>query len=344
MMKKIKTRIWGVKAVFIPVFLLILPFQQIFSQDENSLDAGNFTFYFTTKIIEDGSLLAAGVNWEYKGDFNGKIAFTREKTDHMEDWFWNLPDALLSYNNVSYDFYIYPLEYKFLDKPAIKMYLSGGALFSYAEQIQKGYFDDPILREYGYEHLNILKGDYQVWMLGPAVDAGLIYRGSDWIKAAISVNSIPVFIRWQDTECSLLPLVVNPPLFNHSYSGSGTPGLGFTIDSTVSLFKTGTLIQQKKLEASDWKIWISVTGNYIKYKHEMVAAEQSGSDTLYYWVSNKEYIINKSLSAEAALLIPVAGIHLQLGGGLIFKTVESGGSNENSTKKFVNITGKILKF
>jgi hypothetical protein len=53
----------------------------------------------------------------------------------------------------------------------------------------------------------------------------------------------------------------------------------------------------------------------------------------------------QSFKIEGALLIPVGGMHLQIGGGRIFDAMNvDSGSVIRREKNYLNISGKILNF
>ena len=52
--------------------------------ERKTITIGAFSFFITTKIIEDGSILDIGLDWEYTGRFGGGIEFNRTKIGYKK--------------------------------------------------------------------------------------------------------------------------------------------------------------------------------------------------------------------------------------------------------------------
>ena len=135
---------------------------------------------------------------------------------------------------------------------------------------------------------------------------------------------------------------------NNPYSGSqsdtGGLNLHFDLSGIISFPAFFSRKAGQPLRPSDWKLWFSAFFYLWKFPNETVQPYYTAADG-WHWKTTKADMLSLSFTIEGALLIPIGGIHLQLGGGRIFNSAYLDSNPAGSEGvNFINISGRMLKF
>jgi len=316
-----------------------------FGQDSKTYDfsLGRFSFSLSTMIMDDGSILDGGIGMVYTGSFSGELRARQTKTEKNEE-FEGVDDSLNAVNQVIYEVFLLPFEYAPLLTPRIKLWFGIGGYYSDEALKEKGFFNMPELVALGKEQVNSYTNDFSLRVLGPVIDAGFSYRGSDWFKASLSVGIVPVFGTWAKQNVSIVPLL-DPGKADYSQKHWGSPYLYADLSGIISIPDFRVLARKEGLSPSGWKLWFSLVYDYSRLRYEILDFIFDENTSDWSWYTPEREVVTQSFKIEGALLIPLGAMHLQIGGGRIFDsmTVDSG-SLLRSGKNYLNISGKILKF
>ena len=74
------------------------------------------------------------------------------------------------------------------------------------------------------------------------------------------------------------------------------------------------------MQPSNWKIWYSFSYGYYRLEHEYAYFIQDNVGSLFHWFTGDAVVKGNNFTMEGALLIPVAGMYVQIGGGQIYST------------------------
>lgn len=303
---------------------------------------GRFSFYITSKIIEKETDWASGLGWDYNNRLSGEIKLERS-ISNATGLHWELKDSLSVFENETYEVYFIPLRYDFFRAPSYRLWGGIGGYYHDETADYRGFFDYPDLAQWDAQTLNSFKSNITYRLLGPHLDFGFTYRGSDWFKIAVSGGVIPVFGIWINHEISCSPLMAN-----NSYEGSqvniGGPNFYADLNGIISLPGIFSKKKGQPVRPSDWKLWYSVFFYSWKLPNETVQPYWTMADD-WHWAASKVDMLTANFTVEGALLIPIGGIYLQIGGGRIFSStwVDSNHAGDEGTN-FINISGKLLKF
>jgi hypothetical protein len=313
--------------LYIPV---ILP------EGDLSKSIGNFSFFLTTRIMEDGSIQEGGLGWNYAGAFSANLRVrmtTVEKNEEFED----ADDSLNAVKQKIYEVFLLPFEYAPVRTSLVKLWLGVGGYYYNEALNEKGFFNMPELEDLGKERVNSYTNEFSLQTLGPALDAGFSFRGSQWFKVSLSAGAVPVFLTWAEQKVSIVPLL-SPDNADYSQNHWGSPYLYAELNGTISLPRLG-----RTSGPSNWMIWFSMLYDYSRLQYEALDFKFDGSD--FSWYAPERTAVSQSLKIEGALLIPFGGMHLQIGGGRMFDsiTVDSDSALRHD-KNYLNISGKIISY
>jgi len=330
---------------FFVLFFIFMPFYAAaqYNEPKNNLDlsVGRFSFFLTTRIMDDGSIQEGGLGWNYTDAFSGDLRLrmtTTEKNEEIED----VEDSLNAVKQKIYEVFLLPFEYVPVKSPSSKVWLGAGGYYYNEALREKGFFNMPELEYLGKERVNSYNNNFSLQTFGPVLDAGYSFRGSEWFKTSLSVGVVPVFLTWAKQKVSIVPLL-DPDHADYSQNHWGSPYVYWELNGAVSLPRAGELVREKSFSPSNWKLWFSLIYDYSRLKYEVLDFNFDGS--AFIWYTPERTVDTRSFKIEGALLIPIGGMHLQIGGGRIFDTITAdSGSAIRREKNFLNISGKILNF
>ena len=305
-------------------------------------EIGRFSFNLTNKIMEDGTIMDSSVGMNYTGDFSGEVRFRRTKTEKNEE-FDNVDDSLNASAQEILEITLLPFNYSFIKTSDVKLWAGIGGYYYDRTLKEKGYFTWSILDDlFDLDPLNSYKNDFSMRTLGPIIDAGFTYRGSDWIKLSLSGGIVPIFATWAKQTVSIFPLM-DPDTADYSQNLSGSPYLYGDLSGTISLPKLLPLFRNQGFSPSNWKLWVSLLYDYSRLKYEDLGFNLV--EGKFVWIMPEVNVVTQSFKLEGALLIPLGGMHFQIGAGRIFDSMTAdSGVQIRKDKNYLNIAGKLLNF
>jgi len=338
---------WRCFAVILALFEFIIVAPSYVTAQDNEpkkdidLNIGRFSFFLTTRIMDEGSIQELGFGWDYTNVFSGDLRLrmtTTEKNEEIE----GVEDSLNAVKQKIYEVFLLPFEYVPVKTSLSKLWVGAGGYYYNEALKEKGFFNMPELEILGKERVNSYNNDFSLQTLGPVLDAGFSFRGSQWFKASLSVGVVPVFVTWAEQKVSIVPLL-DPDHAEYSQNHWGSPYVYCDLSGVFSLPHVIELAREKTFRPSNWKLWFSLIYDYSSLRYEVLDFNFDGHD--FIWYTPERTVETQSFKIEGALLIPVGGMHLQVGGGRIFDsmTVDSGTAIRHE-KNYLIISGKILNF
>lgn len=328
------------KIHFIFLFFLIITVYVTAEDNElkNDLDInlGRFSFFLTTKTMEDGSIQDGGLGWNYTDVFSANLRL-RYTTVEKNEEFEGVEDSLNAVKQKIYEVFLLPFVYTPVKTPSVKL-LSGVGAYYYNEKLnEKGFFNMPELEALGKERVNSYENEFTLQTLGPLLDIRFSFLGSKWFKPSLSAGAVPVFKTWAEQQVSIVPLL-DPNRADYSQNHWGSPYLYADLSVVIYLPKP-----VKPLEPSKWSLWFSMSFDYSRLQYEVLDFKYEGGD--FNWYTPERTVVSKSFKIEGALLIPLGGMHLQVGVGRIFDSITADSDSAiRQEKNYVNISGRIINF
>jgi len=312
------------------------------AQDSSDFNTEKFSFFLNNKIMDDGSIQELGLGMGYTGDFSGELRVRRTKTEKNEE-FGNAEDSLNAANSEIYEVFFYPLKYSLVNTPSARIWAGIGAYYYDETLKEKGFFNMAWLETLTppMERVNSYKNNFSMRVLGPILNAGVILRDSNWFSVSLSVGVVPVFATWARQKVSIVPLM-DPNRVDHSQNNSGSPYLYCDLSAMVSLPRLSELFS-KGATPSDWKIGFSFLFDYTRLQFDVIDFRHDGSG--FNWYIPEKKAVTRSFKLEGTLLIPIEGMHLEIGLGRMFDSVkiDSGASIRND-RNYFSISGKLIRF
>ncbi|MDR0302798.1 MAG: hypothetical protein LBI04_10875 [Treponema sp.] len=286
--------------------------------------------------MDDGSIQDGGLGWNYAGAFSANLRVKFTSIEKNEE-FASVADSLNAVKQKIYEVYFLPLEFAPVKTASAKLWFGIGGYYYNETLSEKGFFNMPELELLSMERVNSYTNEFSMQTLGPLVDAGFTFRGSEWFKASLSAGAVPVFLTWAEQSVSIVPLL-DPDHADYSQSHWGSPYLYGDLSGIISIPRF-----KQPLEPSGWKLWFSFLFDYSSLQYEVLDFKYESSK--FNWYTPERTVVSRSFKIEGALLIPISGMHLQIGGGRIFDsmTVDTGSAIKHE-KNYLNISGKIINF
>ena len=272
------------------------------------------------------------MGWNYSNIFSGNLRVRWTKTEKNEE-FEGVADSLNAVNQNILEFFLLPFEYVPVKTAASKIWLGIGGYFYNEILKEKGFFNMSELEVLGKETVNSYTNEFRMWTLGPVLDLGYTFHGWEWLNVSVSAGVVPIFATWAKQNVSIVPLLGTDKA-EYSQSHSGSPYLYADLSGMISL-------PGRSLNPSNWKLWFSLLYDYSNLRYELLDFKFDGSD--FNWYNRETTVRYQSFKIEGALLIPIGGMHLQIGGGRVFDsmTFDSGPAVDRG-RNYLNIAGKII--
>ena len=293
-----------------------------------------FSFFLTNKIMNDGSIQEGGLGINYSDAFSGELRIRHTKTE-MNEEFGGLEDSLNAASSDIYEVFFLPLKYHLINTQSVKTWLGIGGYYYDEKLNEKGFFNMPELGNIGLEPVNSYKNEFSMRTLGPILDAGVTYRDSNWVNVTLSVGVVPIFATWTKQKTSIVPLMSHDSADN-SQNHWGSPYLYCDLNWMLSLPKLNAT-------PSDWKIALSILFDYSRLQFK--DSDFTYDSTRFNWYFPEREVVTRSFKLEAALLIPLGEMYLQIGLGRIFDSIKvDSGAAIRSDKNYFNIAARVIQF
>jgi hypothetical protein len=262
------------------------------------------------------------------------LQIRRTKTETNEE-FASVKDSLNAATSDIYEVFFLPLKYSLINTQSAKTWFGIGGYYCDEKLKEKGFFDMPELQQkYGMEPVNSYRNEFSMRTLGPILGAGAILRDSSWFNVTFSAGIVPIFATWAKQKTSIVPLMgLNDA--DHSQNHWGSPYMYCDLSTMISLPKLNG-------NPSDWKIAFSLLFDYTRLKFETLDFKYHGS---FNWYIPESEVVTRSVKLEAALLLPLGGMHLQIGAGRMFDSIKyESEPARRSDKNYFNISARLIQF
>ena len=325
-------------SIFVLFFLAVMPLIAR-AQNSSTEDFNKFSFSITNRIMDDGIIQDVGLGMEYTNVLSWEFRIRRTKTEKNEE-FEGLQDSLNAAGSDIYEVFLIPVKYSFFNTQSAKVWAGIGGYYYDEKLKEKGFFNMPQLTSLGMEPLNSYTNKFSMRTLGPILDVGAAYRDSNWFNVTLSAGVVPVFATWAKQKVSIVPLMAERA--DNSQSNSGSPYLYCDLNWTLSLPQLKALFRNE-VTPSDWKIGFSLLFDYYRLQFETLDFDYDGSR--FNWYIPERKVTTRSLKLEGMLLIPLGGVHLQIGAGRIFDSVKvDSGAAIRGNKNYFYIGAGSLNF
>ena len=319
----------GIKTFACIAFLTAIPFLS-HAQDNSAFPVGmgRYSLFLTSGIMDEGSILNFGFAMDYTNDFSGalRIRWTRAA---YHDGLEYVIDSLSVVNSNIFEVFFLPLNYNILNLPSLRAWAGIGTYY-YDERLrERGLFNIPDLKFLNMEQVNAHRNEFSLRLLGPLLDVGITYRDPQWFTVTLSMGLVPVFVTWANQSVHIVPLMGANRATNF-HSRGGSPSVYGDLSGMVSLPQFAALFRNEGASPSAWKLGLSFSLDYSRVRFESFDFSFSGNQ--FNWHTPETEVQARSIRLEGTLLIPLGGLHFQVGAGWIFNalTVDSGSPTRNN--------------
>ena len=287
--------------------------------------------------MNDGSIQEGGLGINYSYDLSGELRIRRTKTEKNEE-FGGLEDSLNAANSEIYEVFFLPLKYSLMNTQSAKTWFGIGGYYYDESLKEKGFFNMPELETVlGLERVNSYKNKFSMKTLGPIIGAGATLRDSNWFNVTLSAGVVPIFATFAKQKVSIVPLM-HPNDADNSQKHWGSPYIYCDLSTMLSLPKLNG-------NPSDWKIAFSLLFDYTHLQFESLYFDYDRNKGQFDWDIPEEEVATRSIKLEVALLIPLGGMHLQIGAGRMFDSIKyESEPARRSDKNYFNISARLIQF
>jgi hypothetical protein len=285
---------------------------------------GNFSFFLSPKILKEGSIIEAGLGFQYTQRWGGEIRFRNTMIAENEP-IADVADSLNAVNENLFEIFFLPAEYFLYQRPNSRLWLGAGAYYEYDKLNEKGFFNMPALENMGRERVNSYTNDFSMHLIGPLIDLGFRHKvdffETDWLNIGalgvdltLSGGIVPVFFLTSSQKMSMVPLL-DPHYAQYNQTTAGSPYLYLSLNMTLFRFINLTLLY-----------------DYARLKYKNI-----DFDDHLQWITPERTVITQSFKIEASLLIPLGSMQVQIGGGCTFDSTrfDTGSPVENNRPYFI---------
>ena len=307
------------RKVFLLIFLLFPCL--IFSQEKQSFNLGNASFFLDTKIMEDGTITNIGFGLGYSAIFGGEIRGRFSKTSRNEELDDpDIADSLIAMNETIFEMFFLPFQYRFTKNNNLRLWLGAGFYYEYQKSDEKGFIDMPILESVGQERVNSIKDDFSLHLFGPLLDAEFNFS-SEWFNISFSGGIVPIFLLTAKEKYSMFPLIPKP--VDHSQKTFGSPYFYLGLNSVLFQY-----------------VNFKILYNYAQLKYQIIDFDESLAP-----IHPNTTVVTQSLMFEISALIPIGGLGFQIGYGYMMNFYSYNSSDSVSKNKhYLILSGKKLLF
>jgi hypothetical protein len=302
------------KKMYALLLLCLCPFC-VYAQSTH-LSLGNFSFFLSPKILEDGSITDVGAGLDYADRFRGELRL-RNTISSKNEGIAGVADSLNAVNKNIFEVFFLPVEYTFIKTSGSRAWLGGGLYYEYDKLREKGFFNMPELEDLGHERVNAYKNDFAMHIIGPLIDAGADFNAG-WLDASLSASIVPLFFLASSQEMSIAPLL-DPHRADYTQNTTGSPYFYARLDS--AFFKYVNLV--------------------LLYDAVQLRYKSIDFDDKLRWITPESTVFTQSLKIEVSLLLPLGGMSFQLGYGYTFDWIRFDAASPSiSNRQYLILTVK----
>jgi len=263
-----------------------------FPQDTR-INLGNFSFFLSPKILEEGSITDVGVGLAYNDFWGGELHFRYTSIEKNEE----IPGTADSLNAISekfFEVFLLPAEYRFIERANFRFWAGAGFYYEYNRLIEKGFFNMPVLETLDppLERVNAYKNDFSMHLFGPLLETGISYFSSRF-KISFSGGLVPIFFLTAAQKMSIVPLL-DPDVAEYSQNTWGSPHFFLNLESTIFKYINLMLLYDAA--------WL---------KYQFIDFDENMK-----WIHPDRTVVTHSLKAEVSLLYPFSNdMSFQIGYG-----------------------------
>ena len=277
-------------SLFIPCFA--------FPQDK-TVNIGNFSFFLSPKILEEGSITDAGIGLTYKDSWGGELRFRYTAIEKNEE-IPGTADSLNAINEKFFEVFLLPAEYRFIDKQNFKFYAGAGLYYEYNKLKEKGFFNLPVLETLDppRERVNSYNNDFSMNLFGPLIESGFSYYSSKF-DVNFFAGLVPVFFLTSAQKMSIAPLL-DPIIADYSQKTWGSPHFFLNLETTVLKYANLLLLYDAA--------WL---------KYQIIDFDENMK-----WIHPDRTVVTQNLKVEASFLYPFSNeISFQIGYGYMLEFI-----------------------
>jgi len=306
-------------ACFLALFLLPL---LVHAEEGKPVDFnfGIFSFSLTPRISEDSSINDISFGMMYSESLGGEIQFRSTQTAKNEE-IPGTDDSLNAIKGTTYEVFALPVQYRFVQKPNLKLIGGAGLYYEYDKLSEKGFFTLNFLEDDGLERVNSYKNDFTMHLVGPLLD-GRVQYNAEWINIGFTAGIVPVFFAGFAQKLGIDPLM-HPDFANLSEKTGDSPYFFLSLDSIF--FK-----------------YLNVT---LSYDYARLTKKIINFDDNFDWIFPKQTIVTRSVMIEVSGLLPLgSGMSIQAGYGYMhnFISLDSASAIEEGKHFLILSTKKIF--
>jgi len=266
----------------------------------------DLSYLLTPRILEDGNITDTGFGMMYSGPIGGEIRFRYTQIARNEE-ISDTDDSLNAVNEKVYEVFVLPFQYRFIQKPNLKLMGGAGLYYEYDKLNEKGFFIMNFLEDLGLERVNAYKNEFTMHLVGPLLD-GSVHYNTEWFNIGFSAGIVPVFYVDSTQKLKMDPLI-HPGTADLSENTGGSPYFYFTLDSIM--FKYVNVTFSYNYAKLTKKIITPQLEGYQNNEGQLIITDRS-------WIYPEQSAVTQSVMIEISALLPVGnGISFQIGYGYI---------------------------
>jgi len=305
----------------IGILLLLLIPSLAFSQER--INIGNFNFFLSPKIMEDGSIIDVGFGLYYNDSWGGEIKLRYTSTEKNEE-ISGTEDSLNAIKEKMFEIFFLPAEYRLIDKSNFRFWAGIGLYYEYDNLYEKGFFNLPVLETLDppRERVNSYNNDFRMHIFGPLIETGISYL-SPHFSVNLSCGLVPVFFMSADQKMSIVPLL-DPTIADFSQTTWGSPHFFINFENTIFKYVNLMLIYDAA--------WLN---------YQVVDFDENLK-----WIHPDRNVVTHSLQTEISFLYPFSyEMSFQLGYGYMinFVSLDSAPAVSNNKHYIILSTKKRIK-
>jgi hypothetical protein len=309
---------------YLSLFLWFVPLW-VYPQTQG-FGLGNFSFFLSPKILQDGSIIDVGLGLQYTQHWGGEIRFRNTIIAKNEELF-DVADSLNAVHENIFEVFFLPAEYSFIRTPQTRLWLGVGAYYEYDALNEKGFFNMPELEDIGLERVNSYTNEFSMHVVGPLLDVGFRFakqfedqRNTGLLNFDITLSGgvVPVFFPASSQKMGIVPLL-DPHYAEYDQKTWGSPYVYLSLDAVLFKFINVVLLY-----------------DYTKLRYKSI-----GFDDNLQWITPESTVRTQSFKIEASLLVPLGGIQVQLGYGYTFDSTRfDDGRSITGNRQYLILTAK----
>jgi hypothetical protein len=310
--------------------ILLFRFILAEGQEVQSFSFNNFTFFMSSKFLEDGSIMNTGLEYNYTEVLSGRVNFNYTNISKNEELL-NVQDSLNAVNEKIFEVLLSPIGYYFYKTDEGNLWIGGGVYYENDTLNEKGFFNMPSLEYLNppKERVNSYTNDFSMNIFGPLVEAEINYNAR-YFGIGFSSGIIPVFLLNAKQITSIVPLIY-PNSMEHTQDTFGSPHFYLKLDGILKLDNI-------------LKLDIIPNLNFVLlYDFTRLEYDSIDFDNSLSWTTTGNTIIMQSLKSEVSVLIPAGGdMRLQTGFGYVFESMYLDSHNTVLSKPYLILSMKKI--